>query len=702
MTKFVAHSIRIFTIAILVLVQLTSFGPQLVYGQDLANTDVSKVIAVEHLQHPYLFFTSTRKQEIIDRIAHDPESKHIYEKLKGEGKKLMYQPLDPTIPPRGTHDRAGWTEIDREGPYRQKQNRYQRSALVLAFLYQMTGEEAYAQKSFEFAEVVSSLPTWTWQAHEFPIIYSRVMPWNVPDDQVNFNYDLGNATTGMFMALVYDWIYTALETEQRDRIRGALLEKVITPVRGDYEFHWWASAYRTNWVGVCSSGLGLSALVLLNEHPQLADVVAESWNMINKMLNEIGQDGGWQEGGSYWRFGVERSVLFGYALKKASNGAIDLFKNDRLQTNPVAFPIFLFVPPNRSVDFGDSHHGAIGGTDFFNLLVNETKSTDGAWYREHILGEGDDLFDLIFPRPAVEGSLPSDASRHFRTIDWWVMRSDFTDENKVIVAGKAGRHDDPHHGHLDVGHFTLYWKGQAFIDDSGRPYYDEEYFDDERWTYPQASSAGHNTVLVNGEQQVPGKWRGKPFDYTIGGKVLTFESDQQQDYVLMDGTNAYPKKELKKWRRHITLKKPDITVVVDEVEAHSAGAEVEIRFHSEGSINLNQNYALLSGEHGAKMALISLAEEEAEFRGGQHAYQPIHATRPFQRLPYFGVVTNLKEKTTLMASVILPVIDDAEAQAVARSLSLDEKGKEVTVKFNYRGESYDFSYEQGADGLIAQ
>ena len=95
------------------------------------------------------------------------------------------------------------------------------------------------------------MPVWILQAHEFRIIYSRVMPWNVPDNQVNFNFDIRTAGLGEQIACVYDWTYEALNKKQRDRIRGTLLEKVITPVRGDYEFHWWTSSYRCNWTGVC-------------------------------------------------------------------------------------------------------------------------------------------------------------------------------------------------------------------------------------------------------------------------------------------------------------------------------------------------------------------------------------------------------------------------------------------------------------------
>ena len=91
------------------------------------------------------------------------------------------------------------------------------------------------------------------------------MPWNVPDDQVNFNFDHVNGDSARMYAAVYDWLYPALTEAQRDRIRGALIEKVVTRVRGDWEYHWWAVAYRCNWCGVCNSGVGLTGLALLTE-----------------------------------------------------------------------------------------------------------------------------------------------------------------------------------------------------------------------------------------------------------------------------------------------------------------------------------------------------------------------------------------------------------------------------------------------------
>ena len=57
------------------------------------------------------------------------------------------------------------------------------------------------------------------------------------------------------------------------------------------------------------------------------------------------------------------------------------------------------------------------------------------------------------------------------------MRSDFTSTDKVVVATKAGKHTDPHHGHLDCGDFVLHWQGQTFIRGIGNIPYDQKCFD---------------------------------------------------------------------------------------------------------------------------------------------------------------------------------------------------------------------------------
>jgi hypothetical protein len=662
--------------------------------------DINKAIDIGSLKHPYLYFTEEEKPTLLDRIENDRESNDIFRRLQAEAQMWLHMPVDRNIPIQGKNTRAGWSEQDRDRKYENYVSSYREIPFYLAFLYQMTGEQKYADKAFEFADAFCDLTTWVRRAHEFPIIYSRIMPWNVPDDQVNFNVDIYACDAARLMAAVYDWLYPALNEAQRDRIRGALLEKVVTRVRGDYEFHWWATAYRCNWCGVCNSGIGLTGLALLTENPQLTDIVAESYNRINNMLNELGEDGGWQEGGGYWNYGVHTSTFFADALKRLTKSTYNLFENGRLKSNPVTFPLHISLAGGGSLNFEDSGgRRYIGSSHLINKLAAETGSPEAAWYRSEFLGEGRDIFDIIWPRPDVVAKPPKSASIHFRTIDWWVMRSDFKSPEKVLVAGKAGMNDDPHHGHLDIGHFVVHWQQEYFIRDLGSRGYDEKYFDDMRFDYTVVSSVGHNVVFVNGEKQISGKRRKQPWNFEVGGDVEEFRTSDKVDYVRMNPTKAYPNKELKGWKRHIVLDKPEITVVVDEIDAEP-GSGIEVRFHPGVDFEVQDGLAMLEGKNG-KMALIPVSEEESSLQPGKHAVQYINATQEFFWIDYFDTELKSKDTRTIIATLIVPVDHAEEARQIAstKALNLESSGN-VTVSFSRKGEKYSFTFENRKGGLV--
>jgi hypothetical protein len=666
----------------------------------LSKSDIDNAIDISSLKHPYLYFTDEEKPTLLKRIENDQESNDIFRRLKVECNMLLHMPVDKTIPVQGKNTRAGWSEEDKNNEYSRYYYTNQNNAFKLAFLYQMTGEQKYADKAFEFTDAFCDLTTWTHRAHEFPIIYSRIMPWNVSDDQVNFNFDHINGDAARNIAAVYDWLYPALTDAQRDRIRGALLGKVVTRVRGDYEFHWWATAYRCNWCGVCNSGVGLVGLTLLTEHPQLTDIVAESFNRINSMFNELGVNGGWQEGGHYWNYGVHTSSFFADALKRITDEKYNLFENEKLKNNPVTFPLSISLPGNDALNFEDSRGGRlVGSTHLINKLATETKNEEAAWYRNELMGTGTDIFDIIWPKPTLKSKAPKNPSIHFKTIDWWVLRSDYKDENKVLVAGKAGKNDDPHHGHLDVGHFVVYWQNEYFIRDIGSGSYDEKYFDDARWDYPQASSIGHNVIFVNGEKQLPGKLRKQTFNYDIRGEVTAFNTTEKRDYVCMNPTNAYPKKELKQWRRHVVLEKPEITVLLDEVEA-KVGSTIEVRFHPGVKSNIENDFVFLEGENG-NMALIPIIAQPFNIEPGKHASQFVNATMKFSWIEYFDTEIKTTNEKTIIGTILLPVSNPEEAQIIADSCKITkDKSGNVSVTFSRKNEKFSFQFENLKGGLL--
>ncbi len=663
---------------------------------EVTTEDITRTIDAASLRHPYLYFTEAEKPALLARIQGTPETAHLYRRFTAEANRLLHTPVEVQAPPQEPH--PGFTNSDPTLGYLR---RNMHAAHLLAFVYQMTGDERYARKAFEFADAVCDLPTWVDRRHQFPIIYSRVWPWGVRDDQAAFGFDIESADTARMLAAVYDWLYPALSKRERDRIRGALLEKAITRVRGNAEYHWWAESYRCNWSPICWAGLGTASLALMTEDPNLRDLVAESHNRVILALNEIGEDGGWQEGCGYYRKGIHGMNFFADPLKRLSGGKFNLYAHPKIAANPISFLLANTVTPKRLLVTADSGANRAGTSHIWNKLAEETRSPETAWFRNFMFGDASDIFDLIWPRASVKPALPVWTSRHFRTIDWAVMRSSFTDPEKPVLLAKAGMHDDPHHGHLDCGHFVIYWKNREYIRDIGSPEYDELFFDEARWTYPQAAGIGHNIILVNGEGQIPGKHKDEPWQEGVGGKILEFRAGNSRDYALVDASNAYPKRELRSWRRHLALEKPEITVVLDEVES-ARGAEIEARFHSECPVRLREEYALLGDDKGL-MALIPLAETAFRFRSGRHADLPVMEDARFEWIPYFGTVLSARDEKTALATIILPVKDENEAKAVTASAKLKRDGDEtMTVRFARGGREYTFRFERGAEGLALE
>ncbi|MBT4482419.1 MAG: hypothetical protein HOC71_01935 [Candidatus Latescibacteria bacterium] len=662
---------------------------------DVTKKDIDKALDTNKLTHPYLYFSEEEKPALLERIANDPDCSDIMKRLLAEANRLLYTPIDYSAPekPKAPAFENNWgiegyiyTNADR--------------AFTLAFVYQMTGDEKYAQKAFKFADVVCDQPTWVHDYHEFPIFYTRVWPLGAKDDQVVFSYAQWSDHIVFRLAAAYDWLYTALNKRQRDRIRGALLEKAITRVRGNYEYHWWSTAYRCNWCAVCNSSLGIAATALLTEDPQLTDVVAESWNRISKTLDEI-NDGGWSEGMSYLHYTLRTSLMFGDVLKRVTNNKYNLYRHPRIIDAVKSF-LYCYIPTDKTVHFGDCSGNKVGSYNMYTKLMNETGSGEASWLRDSYSYEKPvDLYDFFVPLSSIEPTVPYNASVHFKEIGWVIMRSDFNDPEKVVIAGKSGLNNDPHHGHLDAGHFSLYWRGIEFISDNGSAAQDQAYFEEARWDNPLASSIGHNVVFVNSEKQVPCKLKNKPWDETIGGKISEFRAGKNRDYALMEPTNAYPGKELKSWRRHVILEKPAITVVLDEVQC-TRGAEIEARFHSAAKQNIGDGYVLLESDKGC-MALIPAVEGDCILRPGKHGILAHHRRASFRRVSYVGTVTEAEGNKTVIATIILPVGDGEEAGEIANSIKrkVDSSGA-LTLSFIKDSITYTYNFDNVKEGLVLE
>ena len=391
---------------------------------------------------------------------------------------------------------------------------------------------------------------------------------------------------------------------------------------------------------------------------------------------------------------MRTAIFFMESLRRLSGDDLNLYQHPKVDDNTCTFALY-----GLTGRFGDGSGAVVGSPHLINKLTQETGNREAAWYRQEFLGAGESLFDIIWPRPTIEPEPPKVASKHFRTIDWVALRTEFKNPETVTIATKAGWLDDPHHGHLDCGNFILTWRDKPFIREIGSIPYDQKCFDDERWDYPQASSIGHNVVFVNGERQKSAKYKNTPWEEGVGGRVLDFRTAEDRDYVLMDPSGAYPGKELKGWRRHIVLDKPVVTVVIDEITC-DPGDEIETRFQYDCELEVADTYALLKDSRGT-MAVIPVVDAPFTITPKRVSYLPVKARANFTWIPCFGTVLDAPAEKTDIATIILPVKDGAEAAAVAASVTRETSSNGgMSLSFTSGGERREFRFAKTADGLI--
>ena len=182
---------------------------------------------------------------------------------------------------------------------------------------------------------------------------------------------------------------------------------------------------------------------------------------------------------------------------------------------------------------------------------------------------------------------------------------------------------------------------------------------------------------------------------------MEYRYGDDQEYVLMDGTNAYPKQELKGWRRHFILDKPVVTVVLDEIKTAS-GALIESRIHPIGEVEVPDDHAylLLKGRRGT-MAMITATDAPVKYVPDRHSFRAEQKNARLRLIPYVDTELNAATAETIISTIVLPVADKTEARAVAESVerSVDKDGG-LTLSFIAKGRTHRYRYERDKDGLV--
>lgn len=380
-------------------------------------------------------------------------------------------------------------------------------------------------------------------------------------------------------AIGYDWLYDQWTPEQRQVMREAMIEKGIKLANDIQDRNtWWARA-RHNWNQVCNGGIGMGALALADEEPEVCGKFLEAaLKSIQLAMAEFAPDGAWAEGPGYWSYATSYNCAFLAGLDSALGTDFGLSQMPGFSLAGM-FPIFASGPTGKSFDYADAHASIIRAPQLFWFARKFDQPAYAVFERRNA---SPDALDLVWYDSRGEGAMPADLplDKYFRNSEIALLRSSWGDKNALWVGFKAGD-NKANHSNLDLGGFVLEALGQRWAVELGADDYNMPgYFGSQRWTYYRMRAEGHNTLVIN-----PGKEPDQ--NPKAEAKIVRFESRPKNSLAIADLTAAYAK-HVARARRGVAMLDRRQVLVQDEIEAKQP-AQVWWFLHTPAAVTLSED-----------------------------------------------------------------------------------------------------------------
>ncbi len=509
------------------------------------HPDAAALLANVPKERPRLFFLASDMENV--RCSLTSTRSEAYEILRKDADHALT--LEP--PPEPTYDQIedpAERRLAYHACFSAMRKFHDGGMRSLALFYLLTGEKRYGEAARRF---IVDAAQWDVEG-----ISSILAPYG---DEVG----LGLLRAG---AEVYDWIYDIFTEDERKLVAhmlGARADQMIRRLeKNDYTF-----------TPDGSHDGRLPGFLLEHAIACVEDERASSWAeyalkiIATNFPHWAGHEGGWAQGVPYGMSYNSRDAMPFHSWKLATGH--DIWLKPYYQ-NMSWFFYYAVSPVGELMPFGDTEDQPVRASQartflqFHGLRLQNHRLR--AWADQVRDPDGQptpiDPFPGILlednPIPTQKDSIPQD--RVFRGVGWGALHSDIEHPNSdFMVLFRSSPFGGVSHGHASQNDFAVMKGGRALIcagglryPHHGTPFHNE---------YAQ-HSISHNCVLVNGEGAINR-------DGNRGGEIIDFKTTHPFGYICGEAENAYGDR-LNRYRRHLVMIRPSITILVDELEAPGA------------------------------------------------------------------------------------------------------------------------------------
>jgi hypothetical protein len=392
--------------------------------------------------------------------------------------------------------------------------------------------------------------------------------WGVPahisntglPDVENPVVDLFSAETAALMGLANYFVGDKLDAINplvRKRMYYETNHRIFKPMLTDTDQYKWMSKTQSvnNWNPWIMSNWMSATLMLEKDEARRAHMIHQAMLGLDLYLNGLGEDGGCDEGPSYWTAAGASVYDCLELLDFATKGKVQIYDLPLIQKMGSYF-YKVHIDGHYFVNFADAdpklRPDGLLLYRFGKALRDERMVNMGHWAFRNFPERTLEVNGHHRPRnlenllTIQKMSAPSAAYVPVR--DAWISDIQVMTaraDNGFVLATHGG-HNSESHNHNDVGDFLLYANGEPIIIDAGRGNYTSRTFSPQRYDLWFTQSQHHNLPIVNGY----GQKSGRQYEAT---NVTNAISDKEAT-MGMDIAKAYPAEAgISSWQRKVAL-----------------------------------------------------------------------------------------------------------------------------------------------------
>ncbi|NBB94351.1 MAG: hypothetical protein GVY16_01240 [Planctomycetes bacterium] len=412
---------------------------------------------------------------------------------------------------------------------------------------------------------------------------ARWSTWADPS-RPNMPLNLCTAEAAVAAVIGLDWMWDDLNVADRTRLLDNLHERVIKLYHNLVTTSppvWWYSAVN-HWNAVMNGACGLVGLALGDTNDQAAEVLDLSREGLEHFFDDLGRDGGWDEGTGYWGYAVRSVLLLGEACSRVLDEQSIIHHRGMEATG--LFPIY-FTPNGHPASFGDQPTLPTHGTLY--LLDRYFDRRELTWWLDTYADRHDvstfgwsqaGVAMLARPQNGTIDPPELQPVKIFNQIGWAAM-ADQWPRPTFYAAVKTGDLAVSH-SQRDMNSIQVQVDGEMLLVDVGHPPGEaSEYFSASRADFYEVQASAHNTITVAEEDHRPD---------AIG---FIRDGDEGSDFRWVTADSQDACGEGVTFVRHVVMLldgkgRGESLVVLDELDL-PAPERVDVFWHTAGKIHLD-------------------------------------------------------------------------------------------------------------------